>query len=254
MLKKELFYLSTIDPQASHLARRYGLGLEIAEYCTAWNMDERFDEPHAAVMEQLGGIRRRALHGPFNELFPCAIDPRARALAKERFLQAAALAGRYGAEKLILHGGYNPYLYYPEWYQEQSVSFWREFLEDSPEDLTICLENVLEPEPEMLAAIVRAVGDKRLSLCLDLGHVHAYARCPVETWIRESAPWIRHFHLHNNRGGADTHSPLAEGTIPMEEALSLAGALCPEATFTLEIPQAAGSVAWLADHIWEEEL
>lgn len=253
MLKKKQFYLSSIDPQASRLARSYGLGLEIAEYCTAWNLDLHFDETHAAVQKQLSGIRRRVLHGPFNELFPCAIDPKARALAKERFSQAAALAKRYGADKLILHGGYDPYLYYESWYQEQSVIFWRDFLKGCPEELTVCLENVLEPEPGMLAGIVRAVGDQRLSLCLDLGHIHAYASRPVEEWIRESAPWVSHFHLHNNFGGADTHNPLTEGTIPMEKALSLAEKLCPTATFTLEIPQAAESVAWLNDHIWEEE-
>jgi len=253
MLRKNRFYLSTIDPQASRLAREYGLGLEIAEYCTAWNMDERFAETDKAVAGELAGIRQRTLHGPFNELFPCAIDRKARALAKERFSQAAALAKRYGAEKLILHGGYNPYLYYEAWYQEQSVIFWREFMRDCPEDLTVCLENVLEPEPGMLAGIVREVGDQRLALCLDIGHIHAYARRPVEAWIRESAPWVSHFHLHNNFGGADTHNPLTEGTIPMEKALSLAGELCPAATFTLEIPQAAGSAAWLNDHIWEEE-
>ena len=38
------FYLSTIDPNAHVTALRYGLGLEIAEYCTAWNMDEKFPE------------------------------------------------------------------------------------------------------------------------------------------------------------------------------------------------------------------
>ena len=39
MDKNEL-YLSTIDPRAGEIARKYGLGLEIAEFCTALNMDE----------------------------------------------------------------------------------------------------------------------------------------------------------------------------------------------------------------------
>ena len=66
------------------------------------------------------------------------------------------MAQRYGADKVILHGGYNPWLYYPVWYQEQSIAFWKEF--DIPEGMTVCLENVLEPEPEMLLQIVREVG------------------------------------------------------------------------------------------------
>ena len=41
-MNREKIYLSTIAPDASRIAREYGFGLEIAEYCTAWNMDEKF--------------------------------------------------------------------------------------------------------------------------------------------------------------------------------------------------------------------
>ena len=43
------FYLSTIDPNAHLTAKKYGLGLEIAEYCTAWNMDQEFAQTDPAV-------------------------------------------------------------------------------------------------------------------------------------------------------------------------------------------------------------
>ena len=52
-MKKDKLYLSTIDPKAQELARQYGLGLEIAEYCTAWNMDDEFPQTDAAVREKL---------------------------------------------------------------------------------------------------------------------------------------------------------------------------------------------------------
>ena len=41
-MKKENLFLSTIATDAPKVAREYGLCLEIAEYCTAWNMDEKF--------------------------------------------------------------------------------------------------------------------------------------------------------------------------------------------------------------------
>ena len=47
-MKKDQLFLSTIAPDAAEEARRHGLGLEIAEYCTAWNMDEQFETTHAA--------------------------------------------------------------------------------------------------------------------------------------------------------------------------------------------------------------
>ena len=75
------FYLSTIDENAQTLAKQYGMGLEIAEYCTAWNLDEKFPETDVAVRKKMEGVSNLVFHAPFNELFPCAIDPRARELA-----------------------------------------------------------------------------------------------------------------------------------------------------------------------------
>ena len=240
-MNRNQLYLSTIDSQAGALARKYGLGVEIADYCTAMNIDRFREQTAAALEQQLEQISRRLLHGPFNELFPCAIDPLARKLAAFRFEQALTLTQEYGGKKLILHGGFHPKLYYPCWYVEQSTLFWREFLEKHPGNYEICLENVLEEEPETLRSIVSQVNDPRLRLCLDVGHVNAYSPVDAAEWLRRCAPWISHFHLHNNNGTRDAHDPLFRGSIPMEELLTLAGELCPEATFTLELPDAENS-------------
>lgn len=240
------FFLSTIGADSPAVAREYGLGLEIAEYCTAANMDEELPRWDALVRQKLEGIPRRVFHAPFNELFPCAIDPRARALAAERYRQAIRLAKAYGAEKVIIHGGFQPYLYYPVWYVEQSIVFWRDFLEEDP-GVEIVLENVLEPEPELLRDIVSGVDNEKLRLCLDVGHVNAYARVDAGQWLTCLAPYLSHFHLHNNDGTWDTHSPLMTGTLPMEGLLREAEALCPEASCTLELQETASSVQWLRE-------
>lgn len=242
-------YLSTIDASAGDVARRYGLGIEIASFCTAWNMDEHLRETEEALKTTLAGISRRVLHGPFNELFPCAIDPKARELARYRYRQAIALARRYGAEKVVIHGAYVPRLYFPEWYEAQSIRFWREFVREIPEGMTVCLENVLEPEPRMLVKVVQAVNDARLGLCLDVGHANAYSRIPVTQWLEESAGVLRHLHIHNNDGTGDTHSPLYEGSIPIKALMGRAWQLCPEVTATLELSHSEPSIRWL----WEEE-
>ena len=241
------FYLSTIAPDASPIARCYNLGVEIAEFCTAWNMDEEFAEADEAVKSNIQGIAHTTLHGPFNELFPCAIDPKARELAADRFRQAIDLAKGYGAKKVILHGGYNPWIYYPVWYVEQSILFWKDFLRDDP-GVELVLENVLETDPTWLLDIVKGVDDSRLRLCLDIGHVNAYSKVSVMEWLELCAPWISHFHIHNNDGTADRHCALFEGTIPMADFLRRAEALCPDATFTLELMEDDPSVVWLADN------
>ena len=239
-MKREQIYLSTVDPRAGELARELGLGVEIAEYCTAWNMDREYPQTDERLRGALAGNPRRILHGPFNELFPCAIDPEARDLAARRYRQTIALARDYGADKVVIHAGFNPWLYYPVWFREQSAVFWREFLAEEP-GVEIVLENVLEQEPEWMTEILRAVDSPRLRLCLDVGHVNAYSPVDTAEWLRRCAPWISHFHLHNNNGTRDAHDPLFRGSIPMEELLTLAGELCPEATFTLELPDAENS-------------
>ena len=135
--------LATIDENAHVLAKEWGMNLEISEFCTAWNMDDEFAAVGPQVEEKLRFAPARVLHAPFNELFPCAIDRKARALARERYLQAVTLAKRYGAEKVVIHGGDNPWIYLPVWYTEQSVPFWKDIVNDLPEGITLCLENVL---------------------------------------------------------------------------------------------------------------
>ena len=248
-MKRENIYLSTISTEAAQVAREYGFGLEIAEYCTAWNMDEKFLPVDGVVKKKLEGISQRLLHAPYNELFPCAIDKKARELAAYRYRQAIDLAKRYGAKKVIIHGGYNSRIYFPVWYVEQSIVFWKAFLETDP-GVQIVLENVLEDDPQWLLDIVKGVDDPRLRLCLDVGHVNAYSALPVMDWLEMWAPYISHFHIHNNDGSRDQHYPLTEGTIPMLQLLTRAQERCPEATYTLELMQDRSSVAWLAENNW----
>ena len=231
-MEKENIYLSTIASDAVRVAKEYSVNLEIAEYCTAWNMDEKFEGVDQVVQKKLDGISQSVLHAPFNELFPCAIDKKARELASNRYRQAIDLAKHYGSTKVTIHGGYNPWIYFPVWYVEQSVLFWKEFLETDP-GVQIVLENVLETEPQWL---------------LDIGHVNAYSEISVMEWLEACAPYISHFHVHNNDGTQDQHNALNNGRIPMKEFLLRAEALCPDATFTFELMKDEPSMAWLKEN------
>lgn len=246
-MKKENIYLSTIASDAVRTAKEYGVNLEIAEYCTAWNMDEKFAGVDGVVKKKLEGISKSLLHAPYNELFPCAIDKKARALAAQRYRQAIDLAKRYGSTKVIIHGGFNPWIYFPVWYVEQSILFWKEFLKEDP-GVEIVLENVLEREPAWLLDIVKGVDDPRLRLCLDIGHVNAYSHIPVMEWLETCAPYISHFHVHNNDGTRDQHNALDDGKISMKEFLLRAETLCPDAAFTMELMKDTPSLQWMAEN------
>ncbi len=244
-MKKEKLFLSTIAPDAGPLARKYGLNLEIADYTEGKKLDTGRKITDSAVNSKVWGVRQIAFHGPYTELFPCAIDPKARDLARNRYIQSLMVAKDFKAKKVIFHSGYAPCFYYDNWFEEKSVEFWREFIQRLPAGVVICLENVLETRPEPLLHVLEAVNDPRLRVCLDVGHINAYSKVPVLTWLETLAPWIDHIHLHNNGGDMDIHAPLEEGTVPMEQFLRTAQELCPDATYTLELTEPVPSIDWL---------
>ena len=172
-----------------------------------------------------------------------------RQVTEKRYRQAADLAQDLGVRRLVIHGGFVPQVYFPEWYVEQSVLFWQDFLRQLPQDMTIALENVMEPEPRLLAEIARQVDDPRLGLCLDVGHANTFvSRVPPLEWVAPMAPWLRHVHLHNNAGHDDLHDPLGQGTLAIEQVLDTILELCPAATFTLENQDCGPSLVWLREH------
>lgn len=246
-MKRNRLFISTIAADAWDCAQTYGLPVEIAEFCDSGKLDSGFQDADARLQRLLRAHTCGALHAPFSELFPCAVDEKIRRVAQERYCRAVELASRYGAGKLIIHAGFDPHLYFPIWFREKSVSFWKAFLRDIPDSLEICLENVLETQPRMLTEIIEDVGSKRLGICLDIGHANAYSEASPLNWLEECGPYIRHFHIHNNDGKQDLHSALQQGTIDMPAFLEAAAARCPDATFTIEVQEAAGSLHWLKD-------
>ena len=245
-------YLSGIDGRAAELARKNGLGLEIAAFCYAPNLED--PAVLSAVRRDMTGVERFWFHAPFAELAPCAIDPLVRQVTEKRYCQAADLAQELGVRRLVIHGGFVPQVYFPEWYVEQSVLFWRALLDKLPKGMTLALENVMESSPETLVQIAAGVDDPRLSLCLDVGHANTcVSTTPPLDWVAPMSPWLRHVHLHNNEGDTDLHQPLGEGSIPMEAVLDAVLREAPEATFTIENQDCLPSLVWLAEKGYIEE-
>ena len=242
-------HLSTIGSDSRTVAVQYGLGLEIATFCTAANLDQDAAWRRATVLKDMSGLGSFWFHAPFAELSPASIDPKVRAVTALRYRQAVEMATSLGISRLVIHSGFIPLVYFPEWFVEKSVAIWTELLSEVPENMTLCLENVMEPEPRLLADIARQVDDPRLGLCLDVGHANTFvSRVPPLEWVAPMAPWLRHVHLHNNAGHNDLHDPLGQGTLAMEQVLDTVLALCPAATFTLENQDCGPSLDWLRQH------
>ena len=149
------FFVSEMDERAEALARKHALGLELIGFCDARRLqDAEFIHAQAARLE---GLADRAVHAPYFELAPCAIDPLIRAVALHRMRQAAQVCGRLGVKRMIVHSGYAPQVYFPEWFVPRSVEFWCEFLGGLSADFELMVENVLDVGPEPLCAVIDGV-------------------------------------------------------------------------------------------------
>ena len=247
-------------------ALEYGLGLEIADFCTPENLEEKFDSAKEAVSEKVkklisnNGEKFQAyspiiFHAPYNELYPTAIDSKVREVAWQRYEQAVELAKHFGARKIVIHAGWVKAVYYKNFFIKQSIKFWKDFLNQHPGNYIICLENVMENEPDFLTDIVSAINDPRLRICVDIGHANVTGT-PPETWLKETAPWLSHLHVHNNNGiinndagGAnDLHLPPGEGVMDVAKLLNIANDIDPEITATIEAWNLEDSCKWLKEN------
>ena len=241
-------HLSGMDAHAVQLANKYQCGYEITAFSYAPMLEDAaaFSRVEAEC-EEIGLLW---LHAPFAELIPCAIDPNVRANAMSRFRQTTALAARLGVRRIVVHGGFIPYVYFPEWYVEQSICFWKEFLADAPDDLLLAVENVMEPGPQTLVEIAKGVADARLGLCLDVGHANTVvSKTAPQDWLVPMLPWLRHVHLHSNHGSLDEHLPFPEGTLDAPAILSFL-TQHPEISVTLENQNALPALRALRARGW----
>ena len=241
-MKKEQIFLSTIAPDAVQTAEKYHLGIELAQFCYAVNMDraeEKVDRLAAPCLR----AGRRIFHAPFAELSPAAIDPLVLEVTRKRYARAVELALRFSCEKVVIHSAFVPNVYFSTWFLKQFVVFWRDFLKNYEKIPTICIENVMDTDPQMLPQAVAEVDDPRLRLCLDVGHANL-TDAPIEKWIDAFLPQLSHVHIHNNFGKTDEHRALFDGKLDMPAILDRIGG---GMSYTLEVREAESSVKWLLE-------
>ena len=246
-------YVSTVADDDVIVAEKYGIGIEIAEFCTASNMDRDSSTYGIKAVPKIESTSKLIFHAPFNELCPAAIDPMIVDITRRRYEQAFELSLGYGINKIVVHSGYIPLIYHKSWFAERSVEFWREFLSSQPKELEIYLENVMEDEPGLLRSIIEDVGDSRFKLCLDVGHANTLiSDTPLTEWVDVCAPYLEHVHLHNNVGQMDLHSPVFDGSIDMYKVLTDIFEKAPDVTFTIESLHAGSSMEWLIRKVFFE--
>lgn len=220
-------------------AERHGLGVEVTAFVGGAalndsNSREAMELEFEKLLSEFKGTK--TMHGAFLDLAIHSPDKRVASLSQSRIEQDLITATRLGCEKLIVHLGFNPLVpvsRYRRQVIEAHAGFW-EYALAAYRAITVCVENLWEPDWRIFGDLFEEVQHPRFGLCLDVAHAHVHSHYGPEAWIRNMATHIFHLHWNDNCGDRDSHLPLGAGNIDWPVILN-ACRVWKEATVTLEM-------------------
>ena len=155
-------------------------------------------------------------HAPFEDLRPASFDAKIRAVSMDRLYATCHIAEIFHPLVMVCHPSFMKWIYFEkeEAWLARAIESWGEICETARQSGTrVLLENVFDETPEMLARLVEGIGPEKTGICLDIGHLTIFTRCPLDEWLDTLGPYIEELHLHDNHGVFDEHLVMGRGTI-----------------------------------------
>jgi len=206
-----------------NFAKEHNYNLEIATFAYANVLDtdwQRILKEHHQELSGFGG--RISLHGVFQDIFIHSSDRKIAEVSRERILRNLEIADALDATYIVFHGNFNPLItgerYKKNWF-ERNASFWAEVLEKY--NVTILLENLWEPTPEMFKKLLDHVGSPHLKICFDIGHANIFSKVPFKEWATMLDHKIPYIHVNDNKGEVDNELIPGDGTVDWQEFTSV---------------------------------
>jgi sugar phosphate isomerase/epimerase len=189
----------------------------------SFSMDDVSREEHEQIAAKLrkAGLSC-AVHLPFFDLHPGSMDLVILKASRKRLAQALDIAALYAPAHMIGHGSYveTSYKAFRELWRTRCIETWTELLTARPGHAPLYLENVFETAPDELTEIVAPLAHLGVGICMDIGHQHAFGggavRKDLQAWVEAFAPYLKHLHLHDNKGEGDSHLGMGKGDIDWE--------------------------------------
>ncbi len=157
------------------------------------------------------------------------------------------IAAELGARTVVFHTNFLPQAYHPvvggpdyriNWTRGQ-IEFWGPVAEEAAQrGVVIALENMWEPEPDIIGDVLNQIDSAHLCACLDVGHFYLFSDyLPLERWIKQISHRLVHCHLNKHRGSYDEHLSLdfPGGVIDYRKVLPLLHALPNSHNLVLEM-------------------
>ena len=158
-------------------------------------------------------------HAPFEDLRPASFDSKIRKVSMDRLLSACRIAEIFHPLTIVCHPEFMKWIYFEkeEAWLKLSIESWGEVCETAKQyGARVLLENVFDETPEMLLRLVEGIGPENTGICLDIGHLTIFTKCPLSEWLETLGPYIKELHLHDNHGVFDEHLVIGRGSIDFD--------------------------------------
>ena len=215
-------------------ANENGLGFEVQDLMFPAVLD---DEKKADELLSLyEGAPVVSLHGPFIDLNFSGGDKKVFAITKERIEKCASYCNILGAKKMVLHSCF--FTVSPK--EDPLYGIWSRTAADllceiaEKYDITLCIENVIDRDPDIIKRLVETASHPKIKVCLDVGHTN-FSMAGIDTWMSALAPYIVHYHLHDNRGYYDEHLAAGDGTVEWKRFFELKNRMGLDGDMLLEV-------------------
>jgi sugar phosphate isomerase/epimerase len=218
-----------------------GAGIELGSYGMVGIRSDRHWEQRLALHKTIcaGFHGPIAIHGPFIGIEYGHIDHLIRDAVNRRLDMTFDVAEKLGASRVVLHGGYNPIndlLKLQDGWLKTNTGFWQqEICRWADAGIEIVLENDTDKIPDLLVRVADEVNNPFLGLCLDIGHLHVFSKLDAVEWLNRMAHRLRHIHVHDNDGTADSHWRLGRGTIDFEPFYTALAPYASQVTLAIEV-------------------
>lgn len=184
---------------------------------------------------------RLAVHGPFIGLAYNHNDCLLKTAIRKRLDMTFKMVRELKPDMLVLHTQYRssfPRFEMQKMWAENIVNFWRrEIKRYAACGVRVVLENLEEPDPELMIDIVDRVDHEYLGLCLDTGHANIFSCLKLSQWVEQMGQRLMHIHIHDNNGDVDSHLPVGAGNIDFGDLFNAVRRVVPQATVSLEVQE-----------------
>jgi sugar phosphate isomerase/epimerase len=223
---------------SAEFCRAVGLGLEVSAFAFPGNLDGDVSELIDRHAQALSGIVPALSHGPFLDLVATSLDSAIVDISRQRHHVALDAAIEIGATVYVAHTNYTPLIRDPSYrknWTRRMLDFWLPFADKAGgRGMTICLENLWEPGPDIQAQLVEAGDHPHLRASFDNGHALVFSRVPAASWVETLGDDLAHCHLHDNAGAQDEHRPVGDGKEDWRSLLDSVAQYSPKAILVAE--------------------